>query len=428
MRLIPKSFLGRTILIILAPMLLVQAMMAFAFFDNHWSRVHSTMSRTLAGEIAAFVRLAEYDDHTTALAEAMMRDTRINMTRHAKLNRPAKTSNNSPKVRELGELLQGMIKHPVKIYIDSGDRLLFVDVHRPGAEILTFATSLRRVYSSSVDAFVLWLFISLLIASLAVTPFIIMHTRSIRRIAKAANYFGRGMDLPGFVPTGTKEIRAAANALISMKERLDRYNRTRSDMLNAVSHDLKTPLARMRLGVETDNIKKEKLLAEIDSMSGMIGGYLAFARGELPEEEQDVSLAPMLARLARDLDNGKVKIKLNTPENSVLFYARPTALARAFTNLLQNAIAHAKSKVVITETDSEEFVEVTIDDDGKGIPADKRTEALQPFVRLDSARGGDGGTGLGLTIAKQAVENHGGQLLLENSPLGGLRTRVILPI
>ncbi|MDR0449324.1 MAG: HAMP domain-containing histidine kinase [Rickettsiales bacterium] len=411
-------------MIILVPMLLVQVIMASVFFDNHWSKIHANMSRTLAGEIAAFVDLAESG---AGDMNVLARKVGINMTRHDKLNRPAKTDNKSHKVNLLADDLKRMVKFPSKIYIDEGKRLLFVDVHKPDG-ILTFATSLRRVYSSSVDVFVVWLLASLLIASVVITPFIIAHTRSIRRIAKAANFFGRGMDMPGFAPTGTHEIRAAAKALISMKERLDRYNRTRTDMLNAVSHDLKTPLARMKLGLENGNAGNEMLLSEIDNMSGMIGGYLAFARGELPEEEQDVSLAPMLARLARDLDNKRVKIELSLPESPVLFYARPTALARAFTNILVNALNHAKSKARITETDSDEFVEVVIDDDGKGIPENKRKDAVQPFVRLDSARASDGGTGLGLTIAKQAVENHGGQLLLEDSPLGGLRVRVILPI
>jgi two-component system osmolarity sensor histidine kinase EnvZ len=408
-------------------MLIVQLIMASVFFGNHWDKVQATLSRDLAGEIAAFVAMADSDPRGI---EILARNVGINMTRHEKLNRPKKNDGNSPKVQMLSADLKKMVKFPTKIYIDENrsKRLLFIDVHRAEGDILTFATSLRRVYSSSVDVFVIWLFASLLFASIVITPFIIAHTRSIKRIAKAANFFGRGMDMPGFAPTGTLEIRAAAKALISMKERLDRYNRTRTDMLNAVSHDLKTPLARMKLGIETGSAKNEALLSEIDNMSGMIGGYLAFARGELPEEEQDVSLAPMLNRIARDFDGKKIKIELALPDNPVLFYARPTALARAFTNILTNAVRHAKSKVKITETDSEEFVEVLMDDDGKGIPAERRAEALQPFVRLDSARAGDGGTGLGLTIAKQAVENHGGLLSLEDSPLGGLRVRVILPI
>ena len=282
-------------------------------------------------------------------------------------------------------------------------------------KIMTFATSLRRVYSTSTEVFILWLIGSVLIVGVLITPFIIMHTRSIYRIARAANKFGRGLDDPDFKPMGSREIREASRALILMKERLNRYNRTRTDMLNAVSHDLKAPLARMRLAVETESSDKNGLLRDIDRMSEMVNGYLEFARGEIPEIEQNISLPPMLTRIARDAI-GKKKLETNFPSPAVNFYARPTALASAFQNIIENAARYAKNKVLITELDDTEFVEIIIDDNGSGIPKDKRVDALRPFVRLDASRGKDtGGTGLGLSIAQTAIENHGGQIIPEDS-------------
>ena len=260
------------------------------------------------------------------------------------------------------------------------------------------------------------------------TPFIILHNRSIRRIAHAANRFGRGLDVPGFQPTGSKEIRDAAAAMITMKERLDRYNRTRTDMLNAVSHDLKSPLARMRLAIETDSGDKSVLLADIDRMTSMINGYLSFARGEMPEIEQSTELPPMLLRIARDAAPDK-EIITKFPENPVQFYARPMALARAFANIIENAARYANTKIKITEIDGADETTVIIEDDGPGIPDDKKADAMRPFVRLDDARGANtGGTGLGLSIAQTAIENHGGRIFLEDGDLGGLRVRVVLPI
>ena len=256
----------------------------------------------------------------------------------------------------------------------------------------------------------------------------VYHTRSIRNIAKAANKFGRGMDVPGFKPSGSLEIREAASAMITMKERLNRYNKTRTDMLNAVGHDLKTPLTRMRLAVETDSATKETLLHDIDRMAEMVNGYLSFARGEMPEIEQTVELPAMLTRIARD-SAGKKKIVLDFPETPAQFYARPAALTSAFTNIIENAARYAKKTLKITETDLPDSVVVTIEDDGIGIPDDKKESALQPFVRLDESRSETtGGTGLGLSIAKTAIENHGGQIFLEDSNLGGLRVRVVLPL
>ena len=216
--------------------------------------------------------------------------------------------------------------------------------------------------------------------------------------------------------------------MITMKERLNRYNRTRTDMLNAVSHDLKAPLTRMRLAVETGSATNDELIRDIDRMSEMVNGYLAFARGEMPEIEQTTELPAMLLRTARDAAPDK-KIETVFPDVPAQFYARPMALARAFGNIIENAARFAKKKIKITEVDTADQVEVIIEDDGPGIPDDKKADAMRPFVRLDNARGRDtGGTGLGLSIAQTAIENHGGQMFLENSELGGLRVRVVLPI
>ncbi|MCL2749272.1 MAG: ATP-binding protein [Alphaproteobacteria bacterium] len=424
MKLFPRSFLWRTVLMIMLPLIVAQVLMANFFFGNHWKRVHASMARSLSGEIVTMLNLM--DDNPPAVA-TMARDIGINVSVNDRLNRPKKDDNNSRETGLLAQDLKSKIKSPVNIYIDRGNSLLFVDIPKNG-QIVTFATSLRRAYSTSAEVFIIWLIGSVLAVGVLIAPFIILHTRSIHKIAKAANKFGRGLDEPNFKPAGSREIREASHALIIMKERLNRYNRTRTDMLNAVSHDLKAPLARMRLAVETDSAGKDILLRDIDRMAEMVNGYLAFARGEIPEIEQEVSLPPMLTRLARDAI-GKKKLEFDFPATPAIFYARPTALASAFQNIIENAARYSKKKVLITERDNDEFVEITIDDDGHGIPEAQRSEALRPFVRLDAARGKDtGGTGLGLSIAQTAIENHGGQLLLEDSPLGGLRVRVLLPI
>jgi two-component system osmolarity sensor histidine kinase EnvZ len=424
MRIIPRSFLWQTILMILMPLVLSQFIIAHAFFGNHWRRVHESMSRSLSGEVVTMLRLL---DENPELAKSMARDVGINLSVHESLRRPRTNDNDAREVGRLATNLNHRINAPVSVYMDRGNRLLYIDVPHEG-QIVTFATSLRRVYSTSAEVFIIWLVVSVLIVCILVTPVVILHTRSIKRIAAAAHKFGRGLDAPGFRPSGSYEVREAAHALITMKERLNRYNRTRTDMLNAVSHDLKTPLARMRLAVETDSASREVLMQDIDRLSEMVNGYLAFARGEIPEIEQEISLPAMLLRIARDAAEDK-EIKTNFPDSPMTFFARPTALASAFHNIIENAARHAKSKIEITETDSDDQIEITIDDDGIGIPADRRGEAMRPFVRLDAARAENtGGTGLGLSIAQTAIENHGGQLLLQDSPLGGLRVRIVLPI
>lgn len=426
MRLTPRTFLWRTILMILLPLIIAQVIVANAFFGNHWSRVHDTMARSLAGEITTMMNFI--DEGNTDATQKMARDIGINVTFHDQLSRPRHNDNASRETGKLAYELSKRLKRPANIYMDRGKRLVFIDVPTQNNQIATFGSSLYRIYSTSTEVFIIWLIGSILIVSILITPFIIMHTRSIRRIANAAGRFGRGLDAPGFVPTGSKEIREAATSMITMKQRLDRYNRTRTDMLNAVSHDLKTPLARMRLAIETETATNENLIQDIDRMTEMVNGYLAFARGETPEIEQATELPPMLTRIARDAAGDK-EIITDFPDTPAQFYARPMALARAFSNIIENAARYAKTKIKITEHDDNDTITVTIEDDGIGIPDDRKRDALRPFVRLDDARGTHtGGTGLGLSIAQTAIENHGGQIFLEDSDMGGLRVRIVLPI
>lgn len=426
MRLIPRSFFGRTILLILVPLVVAQVIIANVFFGNHWARVHATLARTLAGEVTTMMNFMDSGDIVAAQKTAG--DVGINFSIHDKLNRPKHNDNHSREAGLLAHELSNRIKRHADIYIDRASRLIYIDIPTRNGKIATFGTSLYRIYSTSTEVFIIWLIGAILIVSILVSPFIILHNRSIRRIAHAANRFGRGLDAPGFQPTGSREIREAATAMITMKERLDRYNRTRTDMLNAVSHDLKSPLARMRLAIETDSADKDMLLADIDRMGTMINGYLAFARGEVPEIEQSTELPPMLLRIARDAAPDK-RILTEFPDTPVQFYARPMALARAFGNIIENAARYASKIIKITEIDGPNDTTIIIEDDGPGIPDNKKADAMRPFVRLDDARAADtGGTGLGLSIAKTAIENHGGQIFLEDSELGGLRVRVVLPI
>jgi len=426
MTLIPRSFLWRTILMILIPLVVALIIVANVFFGNHWDRVHATMARGLAGEIATMMDFM--DAGNSEATQAMAQRIGINVTVNDHLNRPKHNDNDSGEAGPLAHELSRRVNRPSSIYIDKGKRLIFIDIPTRDGKIATFGTTLYRIYSTSTEVFLIWLLGSLLIVSVLIAPFIIFHTRSIRRIARAASRFGRGLDTPGFEPTGSKEIKEAASAMIKMKERLDRYNRTRTDMLNAVSHDLKAPLTRMRLGVETGTASKKDMLRDIDRMTEMVNGYLAFARGEMPEIEQATELPAMLTRMARDAAPTK-KIITVFPDEPVQFYARPMALARAFGNIIENAARYADKKIKITEIDAPDQVEIIIEDDGPGIPDDKKRDAMRPFVRLDEARGMDtGGTGLGLSIAQTAIENHGGQLFLEDSDMGGLRVRIVLPI
>lgn len=426
MKIMPRSFLWRTILMVLLPLVVALAIVANAFFGNHWERVHATMARSVAGEVSTMMKFLNDGnmDAVDTIADNLGFDVSINDS----VQQNRRDDNHAIEAGPLSDQLKRRLNHRADIFINRGKRSVKINVPTNDGKIATFSFSMYRIYSTSAEVFLMWLIGSILIVSILVAPFIIAHTRSIRRIAHAANRFGRGLDAPGFKPSGSREIREAASAMITMKERLDRYNRTRTDMLNAISHDLKSPLARMRLAVETDVADRDELLRDIDRMTEMVNGYLAFARGEIPEIEQITELPSMLIRTARDAAPKK-KIVTDFPDEPAQFYAHPMALARAFANIIENAARYAKTTIKITEKDDLEQTEIIIEDDGPGIPDNKKADAMRPFVRLDDARGAKtGGTGLGLSIAKTTIENHGGQIFLENSELGGLRVRVVLPI
>ena len=298
MKLMPRSFLMRTILMVLLPLIVALAIVANAFFGNHWERVHATMARTVAGEISTMMQFLN-DGNMDAL-NTMADNLGFEVSVGDTVKTDRQDDNHAIEAGPLSNQLKKRLNQRADIYINRGRRSVKINVPTNNGQTATFAFSMYRIYSTSTEVFLMWLIGAILIVSILVAPFVVMHTRSIRRIARAANRFGRGLDAPGFKPSGSREIREAAAAMITMKERLNRYNRTRTDMLNAVSHDLKSPLARMRLAVETETATKDEMLRDIDRMTEMVNGYLAFARGEMPEIEQATELPAMLIRTARD--------------------------------------------------------------------------------------------------------------------------------
>jgi two-component system osmolarity sensor histidine kinase EnvZ len=253
------------------------------------------------------------------------------------------------------------------------------------------------------------------------------QVRAIRRLAKAAEAFGLGRDTGAIRPEGAAEVRQAANAFNRMQERIRRFLAQRTEMLAGVSHDLRTPLTRLRLALAmlpTSGpyaIDAAEMTADVEEMERMIGGYLAFARGEQAEQAQEIDLSGILEDIAASARRSGAHVTVDAPVGLIV-HLRPDAAKRAITNLVDNARRHA-GHVRLAATQLGRTIAVTVDDDGPGIPLDRRESVFRPF-ESDSA----GGTGLGLTIARDIVRAHGGDIVLEASPLGGLRARIRLPV
>jgi len=284
-------------------------------------------------------------------------------------------------------------------------------------------------YASNSESFLLWMVgTSLVLLGVAII-FLRNQIKPILRLADAAESFGKGREVPGFKPRGAREVRRAAQAFIEMKRRVERTMETRTTMLAGVSHDLRTILTRFKLelallksGPEIDAMKKD-----VDEMGRMLEAYLAFAKGDSGEQPAPTDMGAFLDELKTDAER-------NGHKTSVAFYGhpvvtvRPAAFRRCLGNLVSNAARFAK-EISITGHRDHRWLTVTVDDDGPGIPQDMREEVFRPFLRLDDARNQDeGGTGLGLAIARDIARSHGGDIALGDSPMGGLRATVRVPV
>jgi two-component system osmolarity sensor histidine kinase EnvZ len=295
--------------------------------------------------------------------------------------------------------------------------------------VLTVISPLSRLFSSSSYVFLMLMAGTALILFGVALLFMHGQIEPIRRLAAIAENLGKGREVPDFQPEGSLETRQAATAFLTMRERLRRQIQQRTEMLAGVSHDLRTPLTRMKLGLALLEGKEEiaELKADIAEMEQMIEGYLAFARGEGDEEPALVDFAALLEEVATGLRRTGKQVELSI-NGELPGLARPLAIKRCITNLAANA-ARFGSKVDITGTRRKKAVEIVVDDNGPGIPADQREDVFRPFVRLETSRNRQtGGVGLGLTIARDVARAHGGDLVLQDSPSGGLRARLRLPI
>jgi two-component system osmolarity sensor histidine kinase EnvZ len=308
-------------------------------------------------------------------------------------------------------------KRRVRIQIQLPDGVMDVSVDR------------ERLFSSTTYIFVMWMVGTSLVLFAVAMVFMRNQVRPIRRLADAVDSFGKGREVSNFKPEGATEIRRAATAFNFMRDRIQRMLNQRTEMLAGVSHDLRTPLTRMKLQLAMLGASPavEELKMDVADMERMVEEYLSFARGEGSESVVLSDIGDILRDIVHRARHENAEIELQT-DGDLCVPVRPNAFRRCVTNLVTNAITYG-GRVAVRARRSGNAVEIVVDDDGPGIPADQRDEVFKPFYRLDSARSPDtGGTGLGLTIARDVIRGHGGNLVLEESPAGGARARMRLPV
>ena len=433
-RFLPRSLLGRSLLIIISPLILLQVISTFIFYDRHWDTVTRRLVGSFAGDIAAVIRLLHENPEPDGQA-AVLELARANLDMRIILkpgeilpNIGLSASGSGILDTSLAHSLRERVRRPFLIDTTSYDKQIEVNVQLADGVLQVF-TPRKRLFSSTTYIFVIWMVGTSLILFAVATLFMRNQVRPIRRLAVAADDFGKGRDHPEFRPQGATEVRQAAAAFLDMRDRIQRQMSQRTAMLSGVSHDLRTPLTRMRLQLAMleDSDAAADLKSDILEMERMIEDYLAFARGEDAESPVECDVAALLGEVADGARRHGIPVALEA-RGELIVTVRPNALKRALTNLATNACRYA-GRVAVAAGNTGGAIEITIDDDGPGIPEDKRDEVFRPFYRIDQSRNPEtGGTGLGLSIARDIVRAHGGEIVLGDSPLGGLRATVRLPL
>lgn len=437
-RLMPRRLFGRSLIIIIAPVVLLQAVVTYAFFERHYDTVTGRMAGGVARDVSYLVRL-ERDTPPGPVRDQMRQRAAdafgytVEVMPGEKLNRSVSDPRTALDLR-LTSIFAAEIGQDISFDTRRVPDYVDVRVQLPN-EVMRFLVPLRRVVASNTDVFIFWMTGSSLVLLAVAILFLRNQVKPIERLAHAAESFGLGRSVPDFKPYGAAEVRRAAQAFIEMRERIERYVQQRTEMLAGVSHDLKTPLTRLRLQIAMmkKDADTQAMAADIDEMEHMLNEYLDFARGEGGEEAQPTDITTLIEEAVQDASRAAPatgeRIKFSALGDGTLSIKRNT-LKRCLGNLIENALKYGKRVEVTLRNrgDKRNGVEICVEDDGPGIPAARREEAFRPFHRLDEGRNLQmGGVGLGLAIARDAARAHGGDIALEDSPLGGLRARLRIP-
>lgn len=435
-RLAPRGLLGRSLLILVTPMVLLQVVTAIIFYDRHWDTVARRLAEGIAGDVATVMELmTRFPDSADrnwifTLAQTQMGLT-VTESDGAILPNQQYDQPDYNMMSVLEQLLQERIDRPVVIDGSLFDRTILIRVQLSTA-VLTIEMPTKRLYSSTTYIFVLWMVGTSLVLIGIATLFLTNQVRSIRRLAESAERFGKGQDVPSIKEEGAREVRQAAHAFNVMRERIQRQIAQRTEMLAGVSHDLRTPLTRMKLqlAMMPESTDSADLQEDVAEMERMVEGYLAFARGEGTETVVETDLTDLVDQLAGRFRRTHPSLQvrgLNIPP--LCLPLRPTAIERALSNLLGNAARYGKT-VRLSLRRRSNWVDLVVEDDGPGIPPDRREDVFRAFWRADASRNSQtGGVGLGLTIARDVARVHGGDILLGDSrALGGLEATLRLPL
>jgi len=427
-KILPVSLLGRSIIIIFVPIFLLVIITSIIFYQTSWNIISKRLTESVVADINVIVKLINKDLETEAINIAnedfkmkinIQKDSRVDNIIFieqrgilSKRLKQALINIKKPFTYDLSNIDNG-----VKIVIQLDNDLLLINVDKD------------RLYSETAFVFLLWMIFASII--LLIISYFLMNKqiRPLKRLSIIAETFGRGLDTPELQSTGASEIRQTANAFNQMRARIKRFLKQRTDMLAGVSHDLRTPLTRMKLQLTLlkDEKAKKELELDINEMTAMLDSYVSFVRSESPEPIESINLNKFLKEIINNLNKEKIKINLHE-KNIVQTSARPLQLKRAFQNIIDNSVRYS-NKVNIEILTNKDGCCIIFEDNGPGIPNKNYEDVFKPFFTLDPSRNKlKGESGLGLSITRDIIRSHGGEIRLDRSKLGGLKSIIQLPI
>lgn len=431
---LPKGLYARSLLIVILPMVFLQSAVAYVFMERHWQLTTAQLSAAVTREIAALIDVYE----TLPPASAKEEVQRIALDRLefdvSFLGRePLPPILPKPFFSLLDPLNSSLSSQLARLgrpfWIDTVGQSSFIEIRiQLDDSVMRVIARRSAAYASNSHIFFVWMLAASLLLIVIAIAFLRNQIRPILKLAEAAEDFGKGREID-FRPSGAREVRQAGRAFIDMKRRVARALEQRTTMLNGVSHDLRTILTRFNLSLALmgENEEADDLKKDVAEMNKMLEAYLAFARGESSEASEMVDMSALLEDLKLDAERHGHPTQLRC-EGETTATVRPAAMRRCLVNLVTNAQRHGEM-LAITMTRDERYLSIAVEDDGPGIPADKRDLVFRPFFRLDEARNLDeAGSGLGLAIARDIARIHGGDIYLSDSAMGGLRATVRIPV
>ena len=427
-KILPKQLFYRSLIIVATPIIIMQITISIVFFDSLWIKTNKGMTRALVDEVAAFIDAYENENNDKEKIINLF-NAHIQFVIRYEANKDFPEVYNERWFSPIDRSLRRELKsQKFNYWFDTTGYKNLISLkikHKDG--YFQFFIPRERLTSTSVRLFALWITLPAILVIFIAILFLKNQTRPITKLAEAAERFGRGEDVEEYRPSGALEIRKAGLEFDRMRKRILRHLNQRSEMLSGISHDLRTPLTRIKLQLAFINNKEitNKLSRDVDEMEKMLNEYLQFSRSNFTEKSEKFNLSALIMSTAKKYENKNILVN---QESEIFFSGRKNLIQRCLNNLLDNAVNFSKN-IKVTQQKVKRNVLIFVEDDGPGIPSTEYENVFKPFYKVDKSRNQTkSSVGLGLSITSDIIRSHGGNIELGKSEMGGLKIKVVLPV